>query len=50
MARYLTQNLRWFGLAISAAVVSGRKAGVDETGRLLAGSATLWFGRNGAAH
>jgi hypothetical protein len=48
MARYLTQNLRAFGLSVSATVVAGRQSG--DRGRLLAGSATLLAGAIAAAH
>ena len=57
MARHLTQNLRAFGLSVSATVSTGgdnaygdaRSAVLLATGRVLAGSETLWTGRN-AAH
>ena len=56
MARHLTQNLRAFGLVVSATVTMGwhtahsdaRSAALLATGRVLAGSETLWTGSNAA--
>ena len=48
MARHLTQNLRAFGLAVAPTVTTGPAQGptpaLSATGRVIAGSQTLWAG------